>query len=270
MLIYMIELKDFLKKYSSISNSFIDDFFSLYTVDTSDDDLVIDFDTLVNWLNMRKDNLKKTLVASYIKKVDYKIIKVKLQTAGQPKEKIMITSDCCKRLCMLSKTKKAEGVRTYFIEVEKLLNKYKNYVIESLNKKIGILENNMKPIPNNKGGIIYILKTEHDIINLYKIGKTAKFKERIKTHNTSHADNVDIVHIYETNYIDEVEKCLKNVLASKQYRKRKEFYQIDLDILKELIKSCDKMSLKVRKNNKNIMQTGGYYIMLEPHIIINN
>jgi hypothetical protein len=133
----------------------------------------------------------------------------------------------------------------------------KNYVIDALDKKISILENNQKPIPNNKSGIIYVLKTDHDIVNLYKLEKTKKFKEKIRTHNSSHIDNVDIVHIYETNYIDKVEKCLKNVLLTKQYRKRKEFYQIDLDILKELIQSCDKMSLKVRKNNKNIKQKGG-------------
>lgn len=265
----MINLQNFLKKYSSISNVFIDDFFSLYTSESTDTDLIINFDKLVDWLNMRKDNLKKTLILSYIKNIDYKISKIKSNTAGKPKEKIMITSDCCKRLCMLSKTKKAEEVRTYFIEIEKLLNKYKNYIIDALNTKIGILENNMKPIPNNGKGVIYILKTEKNIVDLYKIGKTKKFKERIRTHNSSHIDNVDIVHIYETDYIDEVEKCLKNVLSTKQYRKRKEFYQIDLDILKELIKSCDKMSLKVRNSNKKMKQTGGYYIMLEPHNIIS-
>jgi phage anti-repressor protein len=259
----MIDLHDFLKKYSSISTKFIDDFFSLYTFESDDADLIINFENLVNWLNMRKDNLKKTLIESYIKNVDYKIKKIKSNTPGKPKEEILITSNCCKRLCMMSKTKKAEEVRTYFIEIEKLMNKYKNYIIDALNKKVGILENNQKSIPDNKNGIIYVLKTNHDIVNLYKLGKTKKFKERIRTHNSSHVDNVDIVHIYETNYIDEVEKCLKNVLSTTQYRKRKEFYQIDLNILKELIKSCDKMSLKVRKNNKNIKQTGGYFIMLD-------
>ena len=44
----MIELQDFLKKYSSISNKFIDDFFSLYTTETTDNDLIINFDNLVN------------------------------------------------------------------------------------------------------------------------------------------------------------------------------------------------------------------------------
>ena len=55
---------------------------------------------------MRKDNLKKTLTSTYIKNIDYKIRKIKSTTAGKPKEEIMITADCCKRLCMLSKTKK--------------------------------------------------------------------------------------------------------------------------------------------------------------------
>mgnify|MGYP000624765604 CR=1 FL=1 len=71
----------------------------------------------------------------------------------------------------------------------------------------------------------------HNDSNLNYIKETKKFKERIRTHNSSHINNIDIVHIYETDYIDEVEKCLKNVLSTKQYRKRKEFYQIDLDIL---------------------------------------
>jgi hypothetical protein len=76
---------------------------------------------------------------------------------------------------MVSRTKKAEEVRTYFIEIEKLMNKYKNYIIDALNKKVGILENNQKPIPNNKNGIIYVLKTDRDIVNLYKLGKTKRW-----------------------------------------------------------------------------------------------
>ena len=242
----MLNLQIFLKKYSSISNKFINDFFSLYTIETNDTDIIINFDNLVIWLDIRKDSLKRTLLDSYIINIDYQITKIKSTKAGKPKEEILITSDCCKRLCMMSKTDKAEEVRTYFIEIEKLMNKYKNYIIEGLNKRIQILENNQKPIIKPSNGVIYILKTNYDIIDLYKIGKTKKFKERIRTHNSSHIDNVDIVHIYETDYIDEVEKCLKNILSTKQYKKRKEFYEIDLNTLKELIKNCDKLSLKVR------------------------
>ena len=33
--------------------------------------------------------------------------------------------------------------------------------------------------------------------------------------------------------------------------------------MKELLKTCDKMSLKVRKSNKKIKQDGGYFLMLD-------
>ena len=48
------------------------------------------------------------------------------------KEIILMTPDCFKRMCLLSKTNKAEEVRTYFIELEKLILNYKNYIIEFL------------------------------------------------------------------------------------------------------------------------------------------
>ena len=39
----MITLQSFLKKYSSISNTFVDDFFSLYTHETTFNELNINF-----------------------------------------------------------------------------------------------------------------------------------------------------------------------------------------------------------------------------------
>jgi phage anti-repressor protein len=58
----------------------------------------------------------------------------------------MITPDCMKRMCMLSASAKSEEVRTYFIKIEKLVDKYKQVIIDDLNKKIGILEKNQKLI----------------------------------------------------------------------------------------------------------------------------
>jgi len=168
---------------------------------------------------------------------------------------------------MSSKTKKAEEVRTYFIQLEKHIDKYKNYIIDGLNKEVNILKNNQKPKINTKDGIIYILKSTKDIDGIYRIGKTKKFKERKSVHDSSHPDDMEIVLIYETNNIDEVENCLKSILKSilksKQYRKRKEFYEIDIDVLKELVKDCEKITLKVKKNPIKMRQQGGYYLMIE-------
>jgi phage anti-repressor protein len=79
---------------------------------------------------MKKENLKKTVISTYNNNIDYKINKIKSTTPGKPKENIMITSKCCKRLCMVSRNKKAEDIRMCFIELEKIANKYKHYIIK--------------------------------------------------------------------------------------------------------------------------------------------
>ncbi len=84
----------------------------------------------------------------------------------------MITADCCKRLSMLSKTKKAEEVRTYFIEVEKLMNKYKDYIIDSLNKK-GVFQKIIKKQYQIIKIVLFIFKRQIKILLIYiKLEKT--------------------------------------------------------------------------------------------------
>lgn len=259
----MISLKDFLKKYSNVSNEFIDDFFSLYDLSTTNNDFIIDIDILASWLNVNKRSLKDTLEYSYEKNVNYKIKKNTTYTGGRHRETILITKDTMKRLCMLSRSKKAESVRTYFIELEKFVDEYKNVVIEHMQKRISDLEENQKPTINKKSGLIYVLNSNEDIEDLYRIGKTKKFRERLNTHNSSHTDNVKVVYVYETKNIDQVEACLKGLLIPHQYRKRKEFYQVDIDVIKELIRSCDELTLKIKpKSSKNKITSGGYnYLM---------
>ena len=63
---------------------------------------------------------------------------------------------------MLSKSPNAEEVRTYFLHVESLLSKYQNYIIEGLNKRIGILEYNQKQIYDPKSGVLYIFQVHAD------------------------------------------------------------------------------------------------------------
>ena len=60
----------------------------------------------------------------------------------------------CKRLTMMSRTKTAEEVRLYFIQLEKHIDKYKNYIIEGLNRQVNTLKNNQKTKINPKSGVI--------------------------------------------------------------------------------------------------------------------
>lgn len=257
-----ISLQEYLKKYSSISNKFIDDFFNLYNVNTTNNDFVINLDNIVKWLKAHKKNLKSTLKESYLLDIDYKIKTLPPKGKGRPEEEIMLTPTCFKRLSMMSRTSKAEEVRNYFIAIEEHLDKYKGYIISALNKKVEKYEKELKPTPEiAKTNVIYVLKTNQKIEDLYKLGISKEFKSRLATHQSSHPDKLDIVYVYETEMIEKVENCLKGLLKDKGYRKRKEFYEIDINILKQLIKICDCMSLIVRKNPKLLKDSECKYIL---------
>ena len=49
----------------------------------------------------------------------------------------------------------------------------------------------------------------------------------------------ELVHEFETDNMHGVEQCIKGLMRVAQYRKYKEVYQVDLEILKEFLKNCD-------------------------------
>jgi hypothetical protein len=74
-----------------------------------------------------------------------------------------------------------------------------------------------------------------------------------------------IILIYETQDIDNVEKCIKLALKSKQYRKKKEIYKIDLDLLKVIIQDCDKLILRGKSNSIDEIpnEKDGYFLCID-------
>jgi phage anti-repressor protein len=253
----MQSLQDYLKKFAVVSNKFIDDFFSLYQYNTKDTEFVIDLDILTKWLGSTKGSIKETLKSTYTKNIDYTETIIKTGANGRPSAKVMLTPDCMKRLCMVSRTKKAEDVRSYFIELEKHIDQYKDVIIERY------LANHTPQQKDIIGGVIYLLNTDLNLPGIYKIGKTANFKSRLKTHQTSHVDNIKVVKVYKTTDIDNVEKCLKQYLKEKQYKKYKEFYQVDVDIVTKLFRICNNATLSAKKVLSKTEQKGGYYIYIE-------
>lgn len=250
-------LKDFLKKYSTLSNDFIDDFYNIYDFNEyNNNDFIINIYIVAKWLGSLKGTIKDTLLKTYHLNIDYKISKEKpnLKVSKSNKEIILLTPDCFKRLCLQSKTKKGEEVRTYFIELEKLINNYKNYIIDGLKSTVKILENNQKPIPKNIKGVIYILKSPKDIDGIYRFGKTQDFVNRLANYNSANSDKMQVMFIFETKNTQQIEDCVISQIKQFRYKKRKDFYQINIDIIKQLINSCDQLTLKfknkINKSNK--------------------
>ena len=73
-----MDLRNFLKKFSTLNNDFIDDFYNIYDINKNHlNDYPINIEIIAKWLNTQKGKLKETLLNTYTKNIDYKISKEK-------------------------------------------------------------------------------------------------------------------------------------------------------------------------------------------------
>lgn len=238
-------LENFLIRESNIDKKFIIDFFGFQKkiLYKSYVPFTIDLDDIAYWLEAVKGNLKATLIESYSKISDYKIInktafgQPEAKNGGQNKELILVTPDCFKMLCMRSNTKKSKQVQKYYIELEKLLDKYKNVIIDQQNKKIKILENDLKKQDYLEKGRCYIFEETDELCEkYYRIGQSDNLKNRMSTHNSSSSHNKIVVFEIKTKDIYHYEKCLRSTLY--RYKYKNDFFKAPLNIIKKSIKNC--------------------------------
>jgi phage anti-repressor protein len=275
------DMIDFLKAYSKVDNKFIDDFFGMYDRNNNYNFLV-NLEIVADWLGTKKGKLKQTLINTYTENNDYIVIQNIPTNKKKPRETILLTPKCFKTLSILSGTKKAEEVREYYFSLEDLIQQYKNHIIESMNKKIKQLKNNQKPKINIKRGVIYIFRASDDIDiygianiknfgrklknKMYKMGKSKNLPVRSNAYNSDKADDVIPLFVYETDDIDAIESCVKIFAKKYQYRKHKEIYEMDINVLKNIIASCgetnNKLNLKTNFENAAEMQGGSCFMAL--------
>lgn len=240
----MQTFKDFLIKNSTISKTFIDDFYEIIREDYFDisNQFLISSNKLQIWLNIssRKD-FHDTIKRSYKINIDYIITKPNNKGIGKNNEKIyMLTPDCAKMILQSTKSKKGVEVRRYFIEIEKMLYKYKDIIIKNLSNELNLVKNNQKPKIDNNKNKIYVFKALNTNLTLHKIGRTKNLKNRLKSYNSGLANDLQLIYEYETENVEQVEQCVKSLIKAAQYRKYKEVYEIDLKIIRRFIKRCDK------------------------------
>lgn len=223
----------------------------------------MDSNKLQIWLNIssRKD-FHDTIKRSYVNNIDYIITKQKKAGTGKSNEKIyMLTPDCAKMLLQATKSKKGTEVRKYFIEIEKMLYKYKDLIIKKLNDELKKLHRNQKPkIINNKKKM-YVFKALNTNLTLYKLGRSKDLKTRFKSHNSPMANDLEVIYEYETENLELVENCIKAQMKHAQYRKYKEVYQIDLKIIKKFIKQCD-LNIDLVKKYTEQNDNGNYFMFI--------
>ncbi len=141
--------KDFIIKYTNINTQFIKDFSNIIQEDYFNryNDFLIDSEILRKWLSITTHKeFKHTIKNSYKINIDYIIKKnnKNIGSGGHNKDIIILTPEAAKKICLLTKSKIGDDVRQYFIDIEVAFYKFKDHIIESLNKKIEQLENNQK------------------------------------------------------------------------------------------------------------------------------
>ncbi len=132
------------------------------------------------------------------------------------------------------KAEKAEKVRDYFILLRKFINYYKNHI----NKMI-----------SESKKYIYILLVNKNK-NIFKIGNTTNIRNRLRTYATGTDVHPDIKFIMTIDEPKQVEQCIKIFLKDYEYKKRHEIYKIDIDLIKNVIFSCNELNnIKEHKNS---------------------
>jgi phage anti-repressor protein len=250
------DLRDFLLTHSKINKKFILDFFDIRTNYHANihKPFIINLEIVGLWLNTTKNKLKETLVNSYKKNKDYKLAfpsrKASFNHGGDNKIDIFITPDTFKMLCMRSNTKKAEEVRKYYIQLEDLVNEYKEFIIKSQAEKIEKLEYELVGDKYTEAGYFYIYK----INDYYKIGATNNLKLRFKNINSSHPFSIKPILTAKSKTPFQIEKCVQSIFAQKRIKKNKDFYKVELVELLDAIKDCEKIidKYKCYKCNTNI------------------
>lgn len=261
------KLENFLIEKSKINKKFILDFFGFQKTNMYKDykPFVIDLDDVAYWLDTIKGNLKATLIESYSKISDYKIInklafgQPEAKYGGQNKEIILLTSECFKMLCLRSKTKKAEMVRKYYIDLEKLIDEYKDTIIINLDKKIKLLENDLRKDNFLNEKYCYIFEEIDEIgEKYYRLGQSGNIKKRMYNHNSSSAHKKILAFKIEIENILHFEACLRGVMYDYRYKNNKDYYKIPSEDIEKAIKNCKDIVKKFKNKSCSLKLLGGY------------
>jgi hypothetical protein len=156
---------------------------------------------------------------------------------------------------MISKSEKANLIRNYYIDLEKLMITYKDNIVNDLNKQLGIQQINNQIIQNNSSeGLLYILKVDDET---NKIGTTVQLKKRMTQYNVGRISELPIIYVFKCKDINEVEKCVKQNLSKYRLKKHKnnELFKVDDDFIKDTIIYCNKKTIKMKENKKLLNST---------------
>lgn len=134
--------------------------------------------------------------------------------------------------------------------------------IEYLERLNEIYKNDLKKEKYPDGGLVYV--AAHIIFgdNVFRLGSSGNLKKRKPVHDSHNLHNPAIVYTKTTTSPIKLETCVRAVLYDYRYKNNKDFYECDLDTIKDAIKKCSRMLESISKSQK-----GGSKHAKKPSII---
>ena len=232
-------------------------------------DFPVILDNIWKWMGYgRIEECKRCLIKNFKLDIDYKIEKAAPQDAGAgPKlseegknlggagmnrEYITLTINCFKKLCLKSKTTKADQIHEYYVELEDLMNELVveqatelQMKLQDKDKQLRLkdIENKDTIIDNFKNKqVVYLIQVEEFVITY---GFTNDIQRRLGEHRTEFGKDIIIKTVFET--MIEKDLIIKPYIFSKVYKTNQtELIQLsDKFTYKHLKKQVDALKLNL-------------------------
>ena len=231
------ELKKYIIDVLKQENKDVDEnIIELFLFSLKEKDFPVNVDKLVelNVYTYKRNVLRK--LQEYNEGKDYCSLESKSKTGGRPSENIMLSVECFKSLCIMSKNEFGKKTREYYITIEEAFKKYMEESFNKLKEENEKLNNKLSEeqsarIQTEKDNIkmkkyictttlknhyrhqfpvkpcIYILKNPDEIYDKYKYGLSTNMNERLASDRTM-IPNIKVKYILYTEHYELFEKII--------------------------------------------------------------
>lgn len=224
------ELKKYITDILKGENKDVDEnIIELFLFSLKEKDFPVNVDKLVELkvYTYKRNVLRK--LKEYNEGKDYCSLESNNKTGGRPSENIMLSVECFKSLCIMSKNDFGKKTREYYITIEESFKKYTEESFNKLkeeNEKLNIkLNEEQKDNIKMKKYIctttlknhyrhqfpvkpcIYILKNPDEVYDKYKYGLSTNMNERLASDRTM-IPNIKVKYILYTEHCELFEKII--------------------------------------------------------------
>lgn len=223
-------------------------------------------------MTIQKRDFKASLLKNYKINRDY-IFVDKIKTKGRPSEKFLLTVRCFKKLCIRSNSKNGDKIIDYYLQLEELIDRYKNNIIHNLKIENNFLESKHRFV-KSKTGYIYIFRSKFtkngtDTV-CYKYGKTIDMKKIIRKYQTGNpgAEMVCYIPLDNTDIdVNLLEDCIDILVQKNAVKHNHETtYYDSIEQIKNKILDCVRI-IKINNTDKKIIKYDIKFVYIENNLI---